>query len=230
MADTSLQTTRFAFQKIGDGQISATASQTASAGVFGKGSQELEPRDYNAILQCLDSNLPLFQNASSTFTAGTNTAITSQASSALQVMRLTFTNVVISVTNALNYGSQAVLTWPNTNIQVVDARWNLTTTKDGTGLIATDTPDVALGSAAASNKTLATTMIDTIEQVATAGTLVATIQHNGPHTNGIRYIAAGTTNKLYMNVGISANGGSADGTLTVSGTADIFFIDTGVYS
>jgi len=228
MTDATKQTSRFSFQKIGDGVIGATAGQTAVAG-SGNAAQELEPRDYNAILQTLDNNLTP-TGAVSTFTAGTGVAITSNVGGPGTTLRLTLTNALVTVTNANNYGSLKILTWPNTNLAVLSARFNLTCVKDGTGLLATDTPHVAVGSAAASNKTLATTMVDTVEQVTLAGTLSAAAQQNGPHTAGNRYIAAGASNYLYLNAGVSANGGGVDGTLTVSGTVDIFFDDYGVYS
>jgi hypothetical protein len=78
MADATLQTTNFSFQKIGDGVISATAGQTAAAGVSGKGSQELEPGDYNAMLSALDTLLPKnpagLTPAGTIAAAGTNAA------------------------------------------------------------------------------------------------------------------------------------------------------------
>jgi hypothetical protein len=230
MVNKVLQTPRFSFQMIGDGTISATAGQTAAGAIVASSGQELEPGDYNAHLQAIDNNLPKFPNLSATFTAGTGVAITSQVSAALQLMRLTLTNGIVTITNALNYGSLQILLWPNSNIQVVDARYNLSVVKDGTGIITTDTPHVSVGSAAASATTLATTMIDTVEQVTLASGLTVTAQKNGPHTAGIRYIAAGATNKLFLNAAVSANGGGVDGSLTVSGTVDVWFIDTGLFS
>lgn len=52
--DATKQTTHFGFQQIGDGSNSATAGLVATASTSG-GSQELEPRDYNAILKRLDN-------------------------------------------------------------------------------------------------------------------------------------------------------------------------------
>lgn len=56
MTDITLQTTRFAFQKIGDGSVGPSAGQAAftPAGST-KSSQELEARDYNALLQAVDN-------------------------------------------------------------------------------------------------------------------------------------------------------------------------------
>ncbi len=57
MTDQTIQTANFKLQKIGRGDISATASQTASTGSAAGSSQELEPGDYNAILALIDSCL-----------------------------------------------------------------------------------------------------------------------------------------------------------------------------
>jgi len=233
MTNVALQTSRFAFQKIGDGLISATAGQTATAGTVTSANEVIEPGDYNALLQRLDGQIPsdlanLFTSAN--YTAGTGVALTHSHPWAFWKLRLTLTNALITVTNANKYGSLEILDWPNTNLVVLSARMNLTVVKDNVGILAADTPHIAVGSAAASNTTLATTMIDTIEQVTVAGTLSAAAQKNGPHTAGNRYIAAGASNKLYLNAGTTGNSGGVDGSLTVSGTIDIFIIDTGTFS
>lgn len=56
MADATKQTTRFGFQKIGDGSVSSVGTQTATTSTSA-GSQELEPRDYNALLQAIDNGM-----------------------------------------------------------------------------------------------------------------------------------------------------------------------------
>lgn len=56
MTDITLQTTRFGFQKIGDGSVGPSAGQAAVVPAGNtKSSQELEPRDYNAVLQAIDN-------------------------------------------------------------------------------------------------------------------------------------------------------------------------------
>lgn len=212
MTDKTKQTTRFGFQKIG-------------------GSQELEPADYNSMLDTLDAQTNGPAHAAADFTspgAGVTVGAATNVNG-VQSVRLTLAAVVISLTDALKYGSESLMTWPNTNLIVASARMNLTCVKDGTGTTAASTPHVSVGSAAASNSTLATTMVDTVEQVTLAGTLSAVAQKNGPHTAGNRYIAAGASNAIFLNASNAGSSSSADGTLTVSGTIDVFFTDTGTF-
>jgi hypothetical protein len=210
MTDLTNQTTRFGFQKIGGAQVA-------------------EPRDDDTFKNKVDSNLPDDMLALTANTAGSGVAVTSIKPQAVQRMRLTLTGAVVAVANGDGYGSLAVLTWANRGITVVNARMNLSCVKDGAGYLAASTPSVGIGSAAASNATLATTMIDTVDKVALAGTLTAAAAKNGPvrsTTATVREIAAGASNKLYLNVG-GATQAATDATLTVSGTIDVDYIDLG---
>ena len=231
MPDKNIQTSRFALQKIGDGRISATAGQTAADG-NNTSAHVFEPGDYNALLAFIEQSHPDVPGPNiSTLsgTAGTG-VVAAYNAGALQRLRLTLSAVSIAVTNAHKYGGTQVWLWPNTNIIVLSARMNLTVTKDGVGILAADAPHIALGSATASNTTLATTMIDTIEQVTMAGSVLAELaQKNGPHTAGNRYIAAGASNALFLNAGTTGNTGAVDGSLLASGTIDVWFIDTGTF-
>lgn len=212
MADATLYTPRFSFQKIG-------------------GSQEIEPADYNALLTALDAQVSPIPNTLANFTAGTGAAITSnKVAGSHQMLRLTLTNAVVSMTDALKYGSVRILTWPTTNLLLVNARFNLTAVKDGTGATAASTPALAVGSTAAASSTLATTAIDTIGITTLAATLSAAAQMNGPAALAQRFIAAGATNYLYLNGSNAGSLSGATGTLTVSGTVDCFFSDFGTYS
>ena len=213
MVNKLLQTARFGFQKIG-------------------GSQEIEPADYNAMLDALDAAANQPATAVAGFTSpGAGVAVAAPVNvSGLQMVRFTLTGVVIALTDVLKYGSEQLITWPNTNLIVKTARMNLSCVKDGTGVVAALATHVAVGSAAASNSTLATTMIDTVESTVQAGTLTALAQHNGPHTAGDRAIAAGASNGLFLNASSAGSASSADGSLTITGTIDVFFIDTGLFS
>ncbi len=235
MPDSSLQTTRFALQKIADGIIGATAGQTAVAGSTTKGAQMLEPQDYNALLSRLDAQMasdPLFPFNTTNYVGGTGVTVAPVAAHPWSFwrLRLTLAAVSITVTNAHKYGGTQILLWPNSNIVVLSARMNLQVTKDGVGILAADAPDIAVGSATASNTTLATTMIDTVEQVAMAGVaLTEAAQKNGPHTAGLRFITAGATNKLFLNAGTTGNTGAVDGSLLASGTIDVIAMDLGLF-
>jgi hypothetical protein len=212
MADASKQTANFKFQKIG-------------------GSQELEVADHNAMLDILDSQLPAPVDLASVFTAGVGVAVGAPlGSQGIQRVRLTLTAAVVAATNAHKYGSLLLLTWPNANIKLVRARMNLTGTKDGAQIQAADQPTVALGSAAASNTTLATTMIDTADTVTMAATAAAVVQKNGNATQADRQIAAGATNYVYLNIGATGNTGGGDGSVAFTGTIDLFYVNLGTFS
>jgi hypothetical protein len=211
VTDQTIQTSRFAFQLLGNDQV-------------------LEPKDYNNILQKVDSNLPANVLASAAFTAGAGVAVATPAPAAVQRVVLTLTAAEVDATFAHKYGGLDIFTWPNTNILLVNAKMNLVATKDGAQIEATDQPTVAVGSVVASNTTLATTMIDTVGVVTTAATLAAAVQKNGPAALAQRYIAAGASNKLFLNIGATANTGGGDGNVKFAGTITLDFVDLGLYS
>jgi hypothetical protein len=210
-SDTPTNTSRFSFQGIG-------------------GTQTLEPDAYNKVLNKIDSNLPADASVTAALLTSfaTGAAFTSSVpGSTIQRLRVTLTAVRVTITDASAYGSVALFTWPNTNLTLINSRFNLVATKDGTGVTAALTPAVALGSAAASNATLSSTMIDTVDTVTLAGTIAAAAQKNGPATHALRQIVAGASNKVFLNAAVNP---AADGYIDFSGTADFDFIDLGNYS
>lgn len=210
MTDVTQQTPRLGFQKVG-------------------GSQLFEPVDFNRDMDTLDLAVPSLPHVAADFTLGAGVAVSRVDRHGTQKLSLKLTNVLLTLAGSTTSccASEAIVTWPNSNLNIRGARMNLICVKDGATLLAADTPLVGLGSVAASVSTLATTAIDTVNSVALAGTLSAVAQKNGAATTGDRQIAAGTTNKVFLNTGISTKAG---GTLTVSGTVDIFFEDFGTFS
>lgn len=211
MVDVTNQTTRFGFQKIGNAQT-------------------IEPALYNSMLDALDAQSSGTPHVAADFTLGAGVAFTYERPHGLRLLRLTLTNVVLTLAGATTscVASESLLTWPATsNVAIASARMSLICVKDGVTLLSTDQPLVACGSAAAAVSTLATTAIDTVEAVTLAGTLSAVAQHNGPHTAGVRYVAKGASNQVFLNCGIASKTG---GTLTVSGTVDIFYDDFGDFA
>ena len=211
MSDPATKTPNFSFQRVGAEVVIA-------------------PNDYNSILDTLDTQLPYpVINYATYGTPGTGVAGGAASNWNLSRLRLTLTNAVVSVAYANAYGSLKIFTWPNTNFRIQQARANLTIVKDGSVYLAADTPDVAVGTAAASNSTLATTMINVLEQESLAGTLSATYQRLGAHTaSAVLDVAAGTTNYLYLNASGAPGAGSGTGTLTATGNVDLFFNDFGL--
>lgn len=212
MVDTTRQTTRFGYQKLG-------------------GSQELEPADYNNMLDSLDARVSDSPHVAADFTIGTSVAFTYERPGAMRMLRLTLTNLVITLAGATTscVGNATLLTWPAaSNIVIDNARFNLTCVKDGVTLLAADQPKVALGHAVAAASDLSTTndksMVDAVQL---AGTLSAAAQGNGPASPAARYVTKGASNIVNLAVGISSK---ATGTLTVSGTVDIFYREFGDFS
>lgn len=149
-----------------------------------------------------------------------------------QKLTLKLSSATLSVTAANDYGSLELLTWPDRNLHILGAEFDLTLVKQGNtnGIIATTDLDVGVGSAAASATTLAGAMIDFLEkqdlddnalsvdlEVHVLGQSTATFP---------KQQADGASNKLYLNA-VAVGGITADSSLSVSGYVDLYVIDLG---
>lgn len=149
-----------------------------------------------------------------------------------QKITLKLSGAELAIDEADDYGSLLLMTWQDRNIHILGLEADLTLVKGGltNGLLAATDLDVGMGSAAASNTTLATTMIDYMEkqdldddalsvdlQVHTLGQSTATFP---------KQLADAAANKLYLNAA-AVGGITASDTLTVTGEVDIYFIDLG---
>ena len=138
----------------------------------------------------------------------------------------------VTVTEALDYGSLLLMTWPDRNIHILGMEVDLSLVKGGVanGLLTTVDLDVGMGSAAASATTLATTMIDYLEKQdldTDSLTLALQVHTLGQSTATFpKQLADAATNKLYLNVGLPV-GITADDAITVTGNIDIYFLDLG---
>lgn len=136
---------------------------------------------------------------------------------AVRRLQLSLSSVSIAVTEALDYASLKLVDFPDGNYLVVGANVDLSFT--GTGGV--DTPedmDVGVGTAAASASTLATTMIDIAAKIdASAGGVV---QGGG----AVNLVLAASSDAAYLNV---AGAIDTDGTMVMSGTVELFYIDLG---
>lgn len=149
-----------------------------------------------------------------------------------QKMTLKLDGASLPVLAANDYGSLELLTWPDRNLHLLAVEADLTLVKGGVtnGIVAAKDLDVGMGTAAASNTTLATTMIDIIEkQDVDTDALTVTVK---VHTIGQatatfpKQIADGATNKVFLNVAV-IGGITADDALSVSGSVDFYVIDLG---
>jgi len=148
-----------------------------------------------------------------------------------RVVRFTLAGFAIAVPAANDYGGKKFCDLPNRNLTIIGAAASLTLVKGGVtnGLVATTDLKVGVGTAVASAIPIATTMQNVINLAdVTTDALSVTFAKNA-NANGTPaniFVAAGSSNSLYLNV--SATGGiTADDTLTASGWIDIYYIDNG---
>lgn len=166
-------------------------------------------------------------------TVNTGVAITSVKPVAVQKIRLTLTNIAVAIADADAYGSARLIYTPDINYLVVGAEAVFTWVKDGVGIVTGELPKLALGTAAASNATLATTMSNILNGGATAGTAVASgltgswgyhSADNASTALPLTVTDTPATNAIYLNASVNPTG---DGTITVSGYLDLFIIPLG---
>lgn len=157
------------------------------------------------------------------------TVVTLDEVRAIRRTRFTITNLVVDFAHATDSGSVKVADMPDTNILYFGAEVNITGTKGGTsnGLGAATDINLALGTTATADSTLTGTDGNLVASTAiTADTLAITWQ---AHSLATTFVGAGTldsaSNAIYINLGTGAL--SANDTLTLSGTIDIFWLDLG---
>lgn len=134
--------------------------------------------------------------------------------------------LVVTVTDALAYGSAQLVDLADTNYIIFAAEADFVCTKDGAGILAAEQPNVAVGTAAASNATLTGAMINVIDITQLAGTLVAAFEEhsNGNASPGLVFLGDAAANQLFLNVAVNPTG---DGTLSVTGRFDVYLLDVG---
>lgn len=137
----------------------------------------------------------------------------------------------LTITDALAYGSILLGYLPNANLIWCGGEMNLTFVKDGTGIATGDLPKLSLGTAAASNATLSSTMSNLINGGSTAGTAVASgltgsfdIHSCDNATPGLVFMPNSATLGVYLNGAVNPG---ADGYITLSGVVDMRFIGLG---
>jgi hypothetical protein len=144
--------------------------------------------------------------------------------------RLTLTNFSIAVTQALDYGGSKLVDLPDRNMLLLGVEVDCTVVKQGNtnGIVAATDLDMAVGTATASNATLASAMINVIEKVdidtdALSVAFEAHSNDNATSTFPLR-VADGASTALFMNISCAI---TADSSVTVSGTIDIYYVDLG---
>lgn len=212
MADLTNVTARHSWQKIG-------------------GSEVIEPALFNAFLDSADAASNGDPHLAADFTLGTGVAFTFERPHGLRALRLTLINLLLTMAGATTscVANATLLTWPATsNIAIATARMNLTCVKDGTILLAADTPILSVGHAVAALSDLSTANDKSmIDSTALAGTLSSVAQKNGAAAPAYRFVAKGASNIVNLALGLSTKVG---GTLLVNGTVDIFYHEFGNFS
>ena len=146
-------------------------------------------------------------------------------------MVLSVTALSATVLAADDYGSVKLCDLPDKNMLLLAVELDLVATKGNasSGIeIGTDL-DLAVGTAAASAQTLATTMIDVIEKSDhDSSTLTPVWQaHSGDQSTAAYplQLADSATLALYLNIGLPV--GVADDTLSFTGTVTLIYYDLG---
>lgn len=149
-----------------------------------------------------------------------------------QKLTLNLAATSISITAALDYGSLQLLTWPDRNLHILGMEVDLELVKGlaSTGIIGTTDLDVAIGSAAASNVALTSTMVDYLELTlldATDDSPALQVNVLGQSTSTFpKQLADAAANVMFLNIAPST-AVTVDDTITASGTIDIYYIDMG---
>lgn len=160
----------------------------------------------------------------------TGVAVTSDQMRAVRRVRLTLTNVVVSVTAANDYGGTKIADLPDTNLLLLATEVDLELVKGGVtnGIVAATDVNVAIGTAVASNATLSGAMVDVMSITALTATDASPAYQAHSQADGtLSYpieLADSATLALYLNVAASI---TADDTITASGTIDLVLIDIG---
>lgn len=166
--------------------------------------------------------------------SGSGVAVSESGAGAIRTTRLTLTDVAQAVVNGTEYQSTKIYTFPEGRIMVLGCVANLaqkTTSALASTLNASSTGAVALGTAAASNVSLTSTMVDIAPS--TAFTSSATINVAGTAVNPVLAAAAQfdghtTAVPVYLNSAYATTTDvDADATQTWTGTVDISWIYLG---
>lgn len=162
-------------------------------------------------------------------TPATNVTAGTQKERMVRHVQLTLSALSVAVLEANDYGSAKICDLPDTNLLLMAVETDLVLTKGGTtnGLVAGTALDVAIGTAAASNATLSSTMVNVVEKkdIDTSALAVDFNAHSNDNASSVMPlpIADGAT-ALYLNVAAAI---TADDALTASGTIDLYYLDVG---
>jgi hypothetical protein len=164
-------------------------------------------------------------------TGSTGSTVSFDRATPLRHVRLTLAALSIAVLAANDFGGTKICNLPDLNIVLAGVEANLVFTKGGVtnGIVAATDLKVGMGFAVASAIPIATTAVDVMEATdLTTDALTVTL---AKHTNdqaspALLFGDDSATGAIYLNV--SATGGiTANDTLSVTGTVDLYYYSTG---
>jgi|SRR5882762_9200584 len=159
--------------------------------------------------------------------AGTGNAAVEKGMGPFHQTVLTLTDMQIPVTDALAYGSQKIYDFPEGRINIQGVVANLQWGVVGARTTINDSASLtwAIGTVAASNITLSSTMVDLLPKqtkVLSAATTAYNTAQGAALAASAQFDGTGTAKDAILNVGFETNTDiDADGILKVSGTVVI---------
>lgn len=146
--------------------------------------------------------------------------------------RITLSAATLTVLEANDYGSLKLCDLPDRNMLLLGVETDLVLTKQGNtnGIVAATDLDVSVGTAAASATTLADGMLNIIEKkdLDTNALAVDLEAHSNDNATTVfpLPVADGASSAVYLNA-VAIGGITADSSISVSGTVDIWYMDLG---
>jgi hypothetical protein len=160
--------------------------------------------------------------------------------SVIQQVTFNLVDVAITVTDALAYASKKIFTFPEGRILLLGAiaslKWAVTTDRTATSGTINDSASLtwALGSVAASNITLSSTMVDMLPKLTkvldgAAAAYTATAS-TGALASNAQFDGTTTAVPVYLNVGFETNTDiDHDGILNCKGSIVLTYLNLGDY-
>jgi hypothetical protein len=141
---------------------------------------------------------------------------------------LTLAAKAVSVASGDDFGSVELLTLPNRNLLIVACVVDLAATVAGLATETVETVDYAIGTVATASKTFANAGEDNLTpKIDGVGAAAAGTVKGASSSATINvHIAAGASNKVFLNVGTEVTADT--GTVTVTGTITLVIRDLGV--
>ena len=167
--------------------------------------------------------------ASSVIVPGTGVSKRFDDLKSVRHVRLELSGFVIAVDEADDFGGTALCTLPDSNLVLLGAECDLTVVKGGitSGIVAATDITMGIGTAVASNATLSSTMQDVLNvtSLTTDALSVAFDKHSNDNTSpALLFLDDAAAPQLFLNATAAI---TVSDTLTVSGSVDLYFIETG---